>query len=356
MTDGLYSAQEGTSGDYTAKDTVRYAEKYALESMDSGVLIVDRTGSIVFANGAAREIFLVPEDPKIKYRDLFFMEDGSNDAMIDLVTDAIFSPGKKQQQLIHYTNGGGTGYALRFSCTALKGGSSMYVLTFSDETDLEASRIKYRDSTLILSILLAIAGIWSVIVACWEFSGRPIDAINLTTWIEIIGVGMLVIFLRFSSLTIKDMGLVPPDWKKTLRCTIIRIAALWGLFAGVKLIVMNVSPGFFPAGAPFWDWSQTQNSVSYIGTSLLQEFLARGGCQEALMRILPGKHKDMIAILLTSLFFMALHIQRGLIFMLGAGVLSFILGIMYKRDKNIYGISAVHYAFGKFADFFLFVH
>ena len=123
--------------DITGAGTVRSAEKYALESMDSGVLLVDRSGNILYANSSAREIFQVTGDPGIKYRDLFFLEDGSNDGMIDLVTDAIFDPGRKQQQLIHYTNGGGESYALRFSCTALKGGDNVYVLTFNDETELE---------------------------------------------------------------------------------------------------------------------------------------------------------------------------------------------------------------------------
>lgn len=37
--------------------------------------------------------------------------------------------------------------------------------------------------------------------------------------------------------------------------------------------------------------------------------------------------------------------------MIGSGVLSVILGYIYKKDGNIYGTTLVHYCFGKFADF-----
>ena len=53
----------------------------------------------------------------------------------------------------------------------------------------------------------------------------------------------------------------------------------------------------------------------------------------------------------TSLYFMSLHFQYGLPMMLGAGALSILLGYMYKKDGNIYGVTIIHYCFGKFADF-----
>ena len=88
---------------------------------------------------------------------------------------------------------------------------------------------------------------------------------------------------------------------------------------------------------------------------MLQEYLSRGGCQEALMRIIPGKYSDAIAIGLTSIFFMSLHVQLGFLFALGAGALSLLLGLAYRKDRNIYGVAVLHYCFGKFADFFHFL-
>lgn len=58
---------------------------------------------------------------------------------------------------------------------------------------------------------------------------------------------------------------------------------------------------------------------------------------------------------MTSLFFMAVHIQKGMMFMLGAGLLSIILGFVYHRDRSIFSVVLIHYCFGKFADFLHFI-
>lgn len=335
------------------KDT---AEQYALESMDHGVLLVKRNGEIIFANRTARSIFQIRQDVKCTFRDLFFREDGSNDSMLDLIAESIVDPGKKKEKVVRYQDCENRKWILYFSCTALKQDENVYVLTFTDQTELFKSGVQYRDSAVILSLLFAITGLWSVLVAFWEWKGRFVAADKLTTWIEVIGVLMVFVFIKTSSLTLPDMGISLSNWKQTLRRTGVRVAALWVLYAVVKLILLQVKPGIFPQGAPFWDWKQADiRLITYLFTALLQEFLSRGGCQEALMRILPGKYKDAAAIGLTSLFFMSLHLQRGLPFMLGSGILSVLLGLIYRRDRNIYGAAVIHYCFGKFADFFGFL-
>lgn len=332
------------------------AEKYALESMDSGVLLVNRGGDIIYANETAKSIFKLRASACVRYRDLFFTEDGSNDNMIDLITESIFEPGEKKERVLHYKDPEGQKRVLLFYCTKLKTDEDIYVLTFSDQTELYKSSIRYRDSTVILSLLFAITGLWSVLVAFWEWKGRFVAADSLTTWIEVIGVAMIIVFVKASSLTIRDMGLSVKNWKETLWRSGIRVVILWAVFAVAKLVVLKVKPEFFAQDAPFWDWKQADiRLLTYLLTALIQEFLARGGCQEALTRILPGKHKDYVAIGLTSLFFMSLHLQRGLPFMLGAGALSIILGLIYKKDRNIFGVVLIHYCFGKFADFFRFL-
>ena len=336
--------------------TKETAEQYALESMDHGVMLVKRNGEIIFANQTARSIFEIGQDTSCTFSDLFFREDGSNDSMIDLIAESIIDPNQKKDKTVQYQNREGRRWVLFFSCTALKQDEKTYVLTFTDQTELYKSSIQYRDSAVILSLLFAITGLWSVLVAFWEWKGRFVAADKLTTWIEVLGVFMVFVFIKTSSLTLPDMGIAFSNWKETLRRTGVRVVALWAFYAVVKLILLQVKPGFFPQGAPFWDWKQADiRLITYLFTALLQEFLSRGGCQEALMRILPGKHKDAAAIGLTSLFFMSLHLQRGLPFMLGSGLLSILLGLVYRRDHNIYGVAVIHYCFGKFADFFGFI-
>ena len=57
-------------------------------------------------------------------------------------------------------------------------------------------------------------------------------------------------------------------------------------------------------------------------------------------------HKKHIAVIVSSLLFTTLHLYYGFTFMVSAGLLSVLLGYMYLRDKNIWGVSLVHFVFG----------
>jgi membrane protease YdiL (CAAX protease family) len=48
------------------------------------------------------------------------------------------------------------------------------------------------------------------------------------------------------------------------------------------------------------------------------------------------------------MLFMALHIQHGFVFMVGAGILGGIEGILYEKQQNIFGVWIVHWVFGVF--------
>lgn len=49
---------------------------------------------------------------------------------------------------------------------------------------------------------------------------------------------------------------------------------------------------------------------------------------------------------MASFMFMALHIHLKLMYMLGAGILKFVLGMLYNRHRSIIGLSFLHYLFG----------
>lgn len=120
----------------------------------------------------------------------------------------------------------------------------------------------------------------------------------------------------------------------------------------LKIVLLIVYPSYFKDDYPFWDWKVADyRLIKYLVTAFVQEFLARGAVQASLARVLDGKYAKTIAIFVTSVYFMSLHFQYGLPMMIGSGILSVILGFMYKKDDNIYGVTLVHYCFGKFADF-----
>ena len=111
---------------------------------------------------------------------------------------------------------------------------------------------------------------------------------------------------------------------------------------------MRVSPGFVPAGAPFWDWSKANwSDYIYPLTTVLQEFLSRGVIHENLRRIFVGKHSEGAAIIVSSLIFGALHIHRGFMYMLAATALLSIFGVLYRRQNSIWGLCIPHFVLGE---------
>ena len=223
--------------------------------------------------------------------------------------------------------------------------------------DLTSEEKLYVDSVWVLSVMFCIVCLWAIFMVIWNTTAlqEQITADELTTIMELAAIIALLLLLKKTSITVQDLGLSPDRFKKAALRTLYRVPIMFGVFCGAKLIFMAVKPEFFK-GAPFWDWSQADSRLyKYLFTSLLQELLSRGGVQEALTRVLPGKHADLIAIFMTSVFFMALHVQRGLFFMLGAGVLSFVLGLIYRKDRSVFSVWLIHYFFGKFGDFFRFI-
>ena len=323
---------------------------YALETMNEGVLIVSKEGKITYANRRAKDIFDIRDDAYPIFRSVLENSQADNDGLIDMVIDIISSGEIMHSNGITYTNRSGRKYYLYATCTRMS--DDDYVVTVTDNTELMKEGKRRMDSTTILILFFMIACLWTIGVTFWMRAGEPFPVGWLTQIVEVVGIASIFFITRKTDLKIMDMGLSPKNIVATIKRTVLRLAVLLAFMSLVKLIALQVYPSYFPAGRPFWDWSQADSRlIKYLGTAFLQEFMARGGVQNSLANVIWGKHAQDRAIHITSIYFMALHFQYGIPMMIGAGVLSIILGYMYKHDGNIYGITLVHYCFGKFADF-----
>ena len=90
---------------------------------------------------------------------------------------------------------------------------------------------------------------------------------------------------------------------------------------------------------------------------VFQEFFIKAFTQENIGIMLNGintnekqdrskRGKVFLTTLITSLFFFVLHVQYRLYYMIGAFILCFITGLLYERDRNIWGAVMVHIALG----------
>ena len=165
------------------------------------------------------------------------------------------------------------------------------------------------ESNFCFTIYIIALCLWILLVKLWDYLGQPIEAKNLTTGVEIIAALMMAVTLIFTHFHVKDMGL---NFKKIgwtmLRAGIISVV--------IVLIMMGIS--WIKAGTILPDWSKF--SFHYMLTSVLQEFLARGFLLTCLLNIYTMKQGKHIAIITSSLLFMALHLYYGLFFMIGAAM------------------------------------
>ena len=233
----------------------------------------------------------------------------------------------------------------------------------TDVKSLPLEQRLYVDSVWVLSVLFLVVCLWIIFIVIWGSTviSDTLTPDQLTTVMEVVAVIALLHLLKKTSIRFKDMGLSMQRFKQSMKRNLYRIPIQLAVFMLAKWIILKIRPDIVLGGknwseVPFWDWGQADmRLVTYLFTSFLQELLARGGVQEALTRVLPGKHADIAAIFMTSVFFMALHVQKGMFFMIGAGVLSFVLGLVYRKDRSIGGVWLIHYFFGKFADFLEFI-
>lgn len=114
------------------------------------------------------------------------------------------------------------------------------------------------------------------------------------------------------------------------------------------MILMQHGSTLFPADRPFFDLSAPPKFyyIKYIGIVFLQEVQSKCGLQKSITRVLDNKHAHLLAITVTSIMFMTLHVQHGLVYMVGAGILSAALAILYSRHNSLLGCSIIHYCFG----------
>ena len=225
-------------------------------------------------------------------------------------------------------------------------------MVFSDVTEVAKLNRQRREASTVFSVLMICVCVYLFL---WSFLRYldvepPGQVMNLM--IEGISIIMFFIILKTTSFSIRDIGLKVVDAKKTFVPDIAITLAVSILLVIGKIVILKIFPGFFPEGAPFWDWSVgTFADVIYPLSVVLQEFLARGVMQEKLNRIFTGKYAGLLSIVVSALVFGVLHIAYGLPYMLAASLLLGVMGIFYHKQGNIWGLCIIHYVLGEVATF-----
>lgn len=173
-----------------------------------------------------------------------------------------------------------------------------------------------------------------------EYASRGVEFITLVIVIRMImGSGM----------PLKDFGLTFSGWKRSVVVSLFVSVLVIALLAALKLFLNRYSPGIFREVAVFDFRYFGISYITYLLVAPMQEFIARGTVQGTLGRLFAGRHRGLMAILVTSFLFGALHMCHSIHLSIAALVTSWIWGWMYQEQKNLVGVSLSHFLIGNAA-------
>ena len=327
-----------------------------LRDVDDSVLALDERGHIIYMNPQCLALLgLHACDVGRTYAEVFFDEKTKdNDAFHQLVVDAVCQKEQTHKDCVAFTDAKGKKLYLRITSSFLKrenqdeaGG---VVLVLSDVTETESLKKKRYDASIVFSCITACVCLYLLLLALLDFLHIRVQAMMLTQVIN----GMVCIagfiMCRKTNVSTDELGLKLHNPQKTFGYAFAISGSVVAALAAVKLLPLQVAPGFFPADAPFWNWNiGTYGWISYIFTSILQEFLARSLVYGSIKKLFDGKHRAPAAIILSSLLFGAVHIAHGFMYMMAAIVLLGALGGLYEKQRNIWGVAIIHYVLGEAA-------
>jgi membrane protease YdiL (CAAX protease family) len=215
----------------------------------------------------------------------------------------------------------------------------------------ETQEKKTGSLSFLVGILLIMCT-WMFIYAIWDFTGKKLSHRVMTKVLELLGFIASIIYVRMQKLKREEIGLDINNVGRVIFKNIGLSTILIIIMVLFKLFVMNSSFNFFDESKPFWNWDvMSWARWIYPITVVVEEFLINGVMQETLDRILEGKNKTFLVVVILAFYFGAMHIHKGLGYMLGASVMCIIVCVAYRKQRTIWGIAVTHYLLGMVAKF-----
>lgn len=323
----------------------------ALSDMPGCVVALGPKGRIVYANDSACEAMGI--GPYVdKPFGAYFSDNAreENDAFYEFFVEAVNSGGERSQGRCAFVAPDGTRYAFFVTSSLVKSpdGANYLVITCADVTVEEELEHKRRESTFVF--LSSIVYICLVIFcyAFWNHLGRPFPPADFTRVLEVLGIVLGFVVFKNTSLTLADLGLGTANLARNLKVDGLACVAIVAVMCLLKLVLMNAAPGAIVHPEAFYDpsWVGAPRIIAYVFTAVIQEFLSRGIMQESLTHVIPGDKNETIAIVISTMMFAAMHLHYSPYFMMGAAVLLGVFGVVYRKQRSIWGLVLIHFVFG----------
>jgi len=164
--------------------------------------------------------------------------------------------------------------------------------------------------------------------------------------IELLSLIIVIRMIIKSRLPLKDFGITLQGWKRSVIESLGVSAIIIALLCAIKFIINSYWPGVFKETHMF-DLKYIEISyVTYIFIAPLQEFITRGTVQGILQKLFTSRYRGVLAIMVTSLLFGALHMVVSINLAIAAMLTGWLWGWMFWRQKSLVGVSLSHFIIG----------
>lgn len=355
----ICAAEKGSGMEFYMEypsETIFTSEQKELifENMSDGVMLVNTDGEITYMNSACARILHVNQKdmPGTSFSEIF-LQNKKNRAFNRLFHNSMEKGQVTEKTTVKYQQEDTLSYfsidisLLQQTDTSLRRKEpfqGMLVL-IEDITDQKLRKQHEHDCAYIFAGLIVCISLY---LACWSCLRFTLHKNFPTSYYTRIIEGItFLLFLEiafFTSFSLKEIGLIPnlSRWKQNCRETLFTGVISCGVILLAKLVMTLLGwniKGYFIGGS-------LHGATVYIFTAFIQEFLARGVIQTSVKYLMHIRYQKQFGIVLTSLLFSLMHLPFGFYFMLGAFLLSLALGIIYERQKDIWGCTILHWGCG----------
>lgn len=318
-----------------------------------GLIVLDLHGTVTFANPMASTLLGI-DSLQIGSNYARAVMDGQraeNDEFHQFLIDSVYDKRRTHGGQVSYVSPDGTAKVFNLTSSFLFGSDGQVkegvVIQFSDVTEEAELKEKNINTARGFMVLIAVLCIWIFFYAIWELLDRPIAGGVMTMLVEIVAISAFFMLNRISTISFDDFGMGTKGIRRVLLVDSLATAAVLAVMLMVKLYLIRYVPGAYADNPVLLDFSTWDIfDTIYPLTVVLQEVLTRGLMHETIKTLIPGKNANTMAIIVSSLFFGAIHIYLGLPYMIGAALLLGVFGVIYTRQRTIWGLCIPHYFLG----------
>ncbi len=200
-------------------------------------------------------------------------------------------------------------------------------------------------STIFVSLFLSVSLYVFLIFLLHRLSYQHEDSAR---FVEVIFLIVCIIIIWKSKFPFSAFGVTLKGTVDSIRLMLPSTVAI--CIALVALKGFFIMAGIFNHEDEFFIWRNFDIQFAiYLPVAIVQEFLARGVIQTALVSVLAGKRAPFWAILTASVLFGLVHIQLSVSIAFASFVCGLYWGWLYNRRNCLVGVSLSHFLIGNTA-------